>query len=102
MVTHRIVAYLIGLAVGYWVLTLAEKEKSTNKTIGKVIGWIIIVVSFIGPLCLAGSAIYCHSHGDTCSYSTACPWNGHMMGKDGKCMGMMGDKDSKEGEEKSK
>lgn len=102
MVTHRILAYLIGLALGYWVLTHAEKEKKMLKTIGRIIGWIIIVVSFIGPLCLAGSAIYCRTHGDSCAYSTECPWNGHMMGHDSKCPWMMGDKDAKEGTEKSK
>ena len=76
MVSHRIVAYLIGLAVGYWVLTLADKEKDFTKTVGKVIGWVIIVVSFFGPLCLAGSALICHSHSGSCNYSAQCPWNG--------------------------
>ena len=102
MITHRIVAYLISLAVGYWVLTLADKEKNNTKKIGKVIGWIIIVVSLIGPLCLAGSAIRCVSNPAACSYSSNCPWSGHHsmmdcpmskgegMMKDG---GMMGDKD---------
>lgn len=102
MVTYRILAYLIGLALGYWVLAHAEKEKAALKTIGRVIGWIIIVVSFIGPLCLAGSALVCHNHGMDCSYSSSCPWGGHMMGKDGQCMGMMGDKGGKDGDDKSK
>ena len=74
MITHRIVAYLISLAVGYWVLTLAEKEKNTNKKIGKVVGWIIIVVSLIGPLCITGSRVFCH--GSSCSYMQSCPWGG--------------------------
>lgn len=86
MITHRIVAYLIGMAVGYWVLTLAAKENGANKTIGKVIGWIIIVVSLCGPICIAGSALCCKSHGDAGGYSSNCPWNGHMMG--GTCPGM--------------
>jgi len=97
MVTHRIVAYLVSLAVGYWVLTLAEKEKNNTKKIGKVIGWIIIVVSLIGPLCLAGSAIHCVSSGGSCTYSSNCPWTSHHSMMDGKGMmdgqGMMGDKD---------
>ncbi|HJT24450.1 MAG TPA: hypothetical protein VJ873_07720 [bacterium] len=104
MVTHRILAYLIGLALGYWVLTHAEKEKAKLKAIGRVIGWIIIVVSFIGPLCLVGGSIYCHTHGDTCTYSAECPWNGGKMGGPGMmhCPGMMGDKDAKPDEGKSK
>jgi hypothetical protein len=102
MVTHRIVAYLIGLALGYWVLTHAEKEKNKLRTIGRIIGWIIIVVSFFGPLCIAGSSLFCHSPGDACCYSSNCFWGGHMMGKDGQCTGMMGDKGTKEDEEKSK
>jgi hypothetical protein len=100
MLTHRIVAYLIGLAVGYWVLTLAGKEKNLNKTVGQVIGWIIIVVSFVGPLCLAGSAIFCRTHSDTCSYSSGCPWNGGGMMKN-HCP-MMDDKTTDETKEKSK
>ncbi len=97
MVTHRIVAYLLSLAVGYWVLTLAEKEKNNTKKIGKVIGWIIIVASLIGPLCLAGSAMRCASHSEACAYSSNCPWTGHHSMMDDKEMmngqGMMGDKD---------
>lgn len=106
MLTHRILAYLIGLALGYWVLTLAEKEKNHTKTIGRAIGWIIIVVSFIGPLCLAGSALFCRSYGDHCSYSAQCPWSGggwenHKMG--GQCpMGMMENKPTPEAKENSK
>ena len=89
--TPRIVAYLISLAVGYWVLTLAAKEKGKNKTIGCVIGWIIIVASIIGPLCIGICHLKCQSGS---GYSAACPWNGNsnqspMMG--GK--GMMEDKD---------
>jgi hypothetical protein len=119
MLTHRIVAYLVGLAVGYWVLTLAEREKNFTRTVGKVIGWIIIVVSFFGPLCLTGSAIYCRTHADNCVYSPECPWNekgwgGPMMGRDGQCPGhgpgvmnghcpgMMGDKATPEAKEKAR
>lgn len=106
MITHRILAYLIGLALGYWVLTHAEREKGTLKRIGKVIGWIILVVSLIGPLCLAGSSIFCRTHGDECTYSTSCPWNGERMGgpgmMNGHCPWMKGDKDEKPDQEKSK
>ncbi|HUO58305.1 MAG TPA: hypothetical protein VMV05_09020 [bacterium] len=119
MVTHRIVAYLISLAVGYWVLTLADKEKNNTKKIGQVIGWIIIVVSLIGPLCLAGSALRCHSNPAECYSSANCPWGDRhsMMGGPGmmkgwecpghgrdmmKGSGMMDDKSADESKEKSK
>ena len=86
MLTHRILAYLVGLALGYWVLTLAGKEKGKNQTIGKVVGWIILVVSLMGGLCLGGSALYCGTHRDSCPYGMGCPmekggWmHGHDMG----------------------
>ncbi len=100
--SHCILPYLVGLALGYWVLTHAEREKAILKTIGKVIGWVIIVASVLCPLGRAGSALLCHNHGMACSYSSNCPWSGHMMGKDGQCMGMPGDKDAKEDDEKTK
>jgi hypothetical protein len=87
MLTHRIVAYLIGLAVGYWVLTLAEKEKNFNKTLGKIIGGIIIVVSLIGPLCIAGKCMMgkCEMGSGCCSSMSSCP-----MEKGGAPMAMPG------------
>lgn len=98
MVTHRIVAYLISLAVGYWVFTLAEKEKGFAKTLGKVVAWTILVVSLLGPLCLAGQAIVCHSGNASCSYAGNCPiggWGGHGFGRRGmmgmNCPEMSGD-----------
>jgi hypothetical protein len=50
---HGFVGYLLALAVGYWVLTLAVKEKGRNQLVGKVIGWIIILVAAGGLLCKA-------------------------------------------------
>ena len=79
MVTHQIVAYLISLAVGYWILTLSEKEKGKNKTIGQVIGWIIIVVSLAGPLCIGACHLLCRTQSGSCSYSSCCPGDGHGM-----------------------
>jgi hypothetical protein len=93
MLSHKIVAYLISLAVGYWFLTLAGKEKGNNQKIGKVIGWIIIAVSLAGPLCLGACHLMCHSKMDACYSSTACPWGGHSMANcpDMKGQGMMGE-----------
>lgn len=76
---HHIVAYLIALAVGYWVLTLAVKEKGTNQKIGKVIGWFIIVVALGGMVCSTACRLCSHMRGDSCSYSSSCPWMGHGM-----------------------
>jgi hypothetical protein len=93
LMTHHIAAYLLTLAVGYWVLTLAEKEKGLNKKIGKFVGWAILIVSLVGPLCLAASCLVCHSRGDACSTSSSCPWSGHgMMNGQGMGQGMMEDK----------
>ena len=85
MITHRVVAYLISLAVGYWVLTLADKQKNLVKTVGLVIGWAIIVISALGPLCVAGS-MYCRSNSMECHSSWYCPDEKGGM-KD--CPGMM-------------
>ncbi len=85
MITYRIVAYLIALAVGYWVLTVAEKEQNLNKKLGKVIGWIIIIVSLCGPLCLAGSHMICRSGSANCCWMQGCCKmdHGNMMGGPG-------------------
>ncbi len=85
MMTHRIVAYLIGLAIGYWVLTVAEKETGFNKKLGKVVGWIILIVSLCGPLCLAGSRMMCCSSSSNCCWMKDCRDmdHGHMMGGPG-------------------
>jgi hypothetical protein len=111
--SHHIGAYLVSLAVGYWVLTLADKQNGFTKTLGKVVGWIILVVSLCGPLCMAGKAM-CLRY---CPTSESCPWNeggqgwggkchmgmDHCMesGKDGKGMMMDGMKDKGDGGEKA-
>lgn len=105
MLTHRIVAYLIGLAVGYWVLTLADKQMGFTKTIGKIIAWIIMVVSICGPLCIAGCGLFCchRADGGWCSMggrmnppgmteNQGMPCDKGMMGDKGK----MGDKEKME------
>ena len=98
MLTHRIVAYLVSLVVGYWVLTLADKQSGFTKTLGRVVGWIILVVSLVGPLCLAGKAVFCYSNPYACQTSESCPWNGGGHGWGGQChMGMDHCMDSGEG-----
>jgi hypothetical protein len=87
MITCKIVAYLFSLAVGYWVLTLADKEKNLNKKIGKWIGWIVIVVSICGMLCSASFCMKCCSKSGCGPSTWGCP-----MGATGKmgCPGKMG------------
>lgn len=112
MLTHRIVAYLITLAVGYWILTKAENEKDFTKIIGKVIAWIIIVVSLLGPVCAVTSSV-CRNH-----VASACGsqgswagggWRHHDMDSCGTMNGqcpfegskMMKDQDKTAGKEKT-
>jgi hypothetical protein len=94
MLTHRILSYLVGLALGYWVLTLADKQNGFTKKLGQLVGWVILVVSLMGPLCLGGKAVFCHMNSSSCEYSSSCPWNGSMEGGMGHCMDM----DGKEGD----
>ncbi len=120
--THPIVAYLISLAVGYWVLTLADKQNGLTKTLGHVFAWIIIVVSLLGPVCVAATAWCRHSQGgrwghsdrwsrggwnrggvgDSCMMGGECDMDGKgkgmkdecpMMGKGNMMKGQMGSGD---------
>lgn len=79
MVTCRIVAYLFSAAVGYWVLTLAGKEKNFNKKVGCVVGWTIMTVSLVGLLCITANRIFCRGY-SSCCISDKCTWGtGHGM-----------------------
>ncbi len=96
--THKIVAYLFTLALGYWVLTLADKQTGFTQKLGKVVGWIILIVSLSGPLCMLGSCLAGHCMmGSHCSMGMSnCPMeHGSMMG--GCPMGDMGKKDEDKG-----
>jgi hypothetical protein len=88
MITCKIVAYLFSLAVGYWVLALADKEKNLTKKIGKWIGWIIIVVSVCGMLCATAFCMKCCGGGKCNMTKWGCP-----MGSKGMmdCPGKMGE-----------
>ncbi len=48
---HSLAWLLITIAVGYWVLIVASKEKGGLKKLGKVLGIVIIVLSFLGVGC---------------------------------------------------
>lgn len=68
---HGVAGLLLAAAAGYWVLTLAVKEKPNLKKIGQVVGLVIIVVSLVGVAC----KIYC--------LTTGCPTARGWMGKGG-------------------
>src|SRR5581483_845028 len=85
---HGIVAFLISLAVGYWLFTLADKQSGFTKTLGQVLAWIIIVISLLGPVCIVTRAICSHVCGERGGYAMGNHWGGgwghHGMG--GSCM----------------
>lgn len=51
MMGHGVSALLITSAVGYWVLTAAEKEKGQVKKAGKLLAAIIMLISLAGVAC---------------------------------------------------
>lgn len=81
---HGIGGYLIGLAVGYWVLTHADKQKGLTKTVGQVVAWAIMVVSLSGALCVGYCKMKCEPGGSHCAYMSGCPEKGGMMGEKDK------------------
>jgi hypothetical protein len=83
---HSVVAYLVSLAVGYWVLTLADKQEANTKTLGKVFAWIIIVVSLLGPVCKVASALCCHENAAPYGgYAQRGGWGWHHHEMDNAC-----------------
>jgi len=90
-----VVGFMISLAAGYWLLTLAEKEGGLVKTLGRVLAGIIIVVSLLGPVFKLAGAFYRHSHGDGCGFAMGRHghgggWGHGPMGQDGACCAQMG------------
>ena len=71
MILHGISVLLITSAVGYWVLTHAQKEKGRIKTLGHWLGLAIIVFSVASASC----KVYCAVTG------SSCPMIGRGMGK---------------------
>ncbi len=77
MMVSSIAPLLIASAAGYWVLTLAGREKGRIKTLGNLIGLIIIVISLAG----AGLKIYCCLSACASSGKMGmmnCPYTGRM------------------------
>ena len=56
---HGVVALLLSSVAGYWVLERAENHKKGLRQVGRLLGWIIILVSLIGVTC----RVWCTSSG---------------------------------------
>lgn len=54
---HGVSVLLVTSAVGYWTLTIANKEKGRVKALGQYLGLLIMVVSLIGGACKAYCAV---------------------------------------------
>ena len=63
MMSHGVALLLLSSAVGYWVLERSSSQKKDLKTIGQVVGTLIIAISFLGVACkiygLATGKVYC-------------------------------------------
>jgi len=81
MIGGGVALLLLSAAVGYWVLERANDQKKELKTVGQVVGYLIIVLSFIGVAC----KVYALSTGRWVGYCPAksgcpagfkCPFSG--------------------------
>ena len=65
MMSHGVALLLLSSAVGYWVLERSSGQKKEVKTIGQIVGTLIIVISLLGVACkvyyLATGKTYCPS-----------------------------------------
>ena len=73
MFLHGVSSFLITSAVGYWVLTIAQKERGQVKKTGQLLGIIIVLVSLVG----VGCKIYALATGCPPGKMT-CPYGGKM------------------------
>jgi hypothetical protein len=48
---------LISIALGYWVLTLAENQGNFLKLIGRIMGWLVMLVALSGLICSAAMGV---------------------------------------------
>ncbi len=49
----KVAFLLIALALGYWVLNQAENNPNPLKLVGRMVGWLILIVSLGGLVCSA-------------------------------------------------
>lgn len=59
---------LIALAAGYTVLTMSQGQKRPLDVLGRIVGGLILVVSFVGLLCVAACALRWCGKSAMCSY----------------------------------
>jgi hypothetical protein len=71
--------YLVTLAVGYWVLTISQSQQRPLDVVGRVVGFVIMLVAFFGLVCTS----MCRMNGGSCGSN----WCGAPRG-DAGC-GMM-------------
>ena len=73
---HGVGVLLLSAVAGYWVLERADTHKGELKTIGQVLGAIIVVVSLVGMVCQIWSAAMCSPGGMGKGY---CPFSFKSM-----------------------
>ncbi|OVE77293.1 hypothetical protein BVX98_03105 [bacterium F11] len=75
-VVGKVSILLLALAVGYWVLTVADKQKKPLDILGRIVGGIILFVSICGLLCnaICGICKWRSSSGKSCFYSAKKDW----------------------------
>ncbi|MEK7878262.1 MAG: hypothetical protein AAB285_00220 [candidate division NC10 bacterium] len=59
---------LLTAVAGYWALERAESHKGQLKKVGQLVGWVVIVTSFLGLAC----RVYAVATGQDCP-SGLCP-----------------------------
>ncbi len=48
---------LLSAVAGYWVLERSSGHKGNLKSVGQVVGWVVVVVSLIGVACRVSYAV---------------------------------------------
>lgn len=56
-IVFQIVLLALGFGTGYLLLLLASKESGSLRTVGQVLGWILILVSFFASLISSYSTV---------------------------------------------
>ena len=60
---------LLALAAGYAVLVLSQRQERPLDVLGRFLGALILVVSFVGLLCVAWCSLgHCRKNAEMCSY----------------------------------
>ena len=72
---HGTGLFLLSAVAGYWVLERASGHKGDVQRVGKVVGWLVILLSFAGIACsLWCAATSCRSAGGGMGFKKgSCP-----------------------------